>query len=96
LEDSGLDPDPDALRTFFEAVGCEECQGTGFRGRTAVAELVEMTDAIRALIMDRRPAGEIYAAAQAGGTLLLRTAALEKARAGVTTIVEMNRVTFAE
>ncbi len=96
LEELGLDPDRDAAQTFFEAGGCESCKGTGFRGRTAVAELVEMTDMIRTLIMDRRPAGEILGAARTGGTMLLREAALEKARAGVTTVAELNRVTFAE
>jgi len=96
LEGLGLDPERDAAQTFAEAVGCEACKGTGFRGRTAVAELVEMTDMIRTLIMDRRPASEILGAARTGGTMLLRDSALEKARAGLTTVTEMNRVTFAE
>jgi type IV pilus assembly protein PilB len=96
LEDLGLDPERDGTQTFYEAVGCEACQGSGFRGRTAVAELVEMTDPIRTLIMERRPAGEIAAAAQAGGTVLLREAALDKARGGMTTMAEINRVTFGE
>jgi type IV pilus assembly protein PilB len=96
LEELGLDPQQDAVRTFYEAVGCEECGGSGFRGRTAVAELVEMTDAIRALILNRRPSREIAGAARTGGTVLLREAALEKARAGVTTVAEINRVTFGE
>ncbi len=61
-----------------------------------MAELVEMTDMIRALIMDRRPASEILGAARTGGTVLLREAALEKARSGATTVAEINRVTFAE
>jgi type IV pilus assembly protein PilB len=81
---------------FYEAVGCETCHGTGFRGRTAVAELVEMTDAIRTLIMERRPGSVILGAAQSGGTVLLRDAALEKARTGITTVAEVNRVSFAE
>jgi len=55
-----------------------------------------VTDTIRGLIMERRPATEIYAAAQASGTILLRDAALAKARAGVTSVAELNRVTFAE
>jgi type IV pilus assembly protein PilB len=96
LEELGLDPDRDATQTFFEAVGCEACKGSGFRGRTAMAELVEMTDMIRTLIMDRRPASEILGAARTGGTVLLREAALEKARSGITTVAEINRVTFAE
>ncbi|HSB77783.1 MAG TPA: GspE/PulE family protein [Candidatus Methylomirabilis sp.] len=96
LEESKLDPVLDANRTFFEPGGCEECHGSGFRGRTAVAELVEVNDPIRALILDRRPATEITAGAQAGGTVVLRDAALAKARAGITTLAEINRVTFAE
>ncbi|MBI4840752.1 MAG: Flp pilus assembly complex ATPase component TadA, partial [candidate division NC10 bacterium] len=95
LAELGLEADRDAVQTFYEAAGCEECHGTGFRGRTAVAELVEMTDPIRTLIMDRRPASEIAGAARAGGTVLLRAGALEKARAGGTTVAEINRVTFA-
>jgi type IV pilus assembly protein PilB len=96
LREYGLDEERDEPRTFYEAVGCETCQGTGFRGRTAVAELVEMNDNIRTLIMERRPGSVILGAAQEAGTLLLRDAALEKARAGSTSVDEMNRVTFAE
>jgi type IV pilus assembly protein PilB len=61
-----------------------------------VAELVEITDTIRGLILERRPATEIYAAAQASGTVLLREAALAKVHAGITSMGEINRVTFAE
>jgi type IV pilus assembly protein PilB len=96
LEDFGLDPETDAAHTFFESAGCDECQGSGFRGRSAISELVEVTDTIRGLILERRPAIEIYAAAQTGGTVLLRDAALAKARSGVTSVAEVNRVTFAE
>ena len=96
LEDFGLDPETDAAHTFFETAGCDECQGSGFRGRSAISELVEVTDTIRGLILERRPATEIYAAAQAGGTLLLRDAALARARSGITSVAEINRVTFAE
>jgi type IV pilus assembly protein PilB len=96
LEELGLDQEIDAGQTFYEPGGCDECQGSGFRGRNAVAELVEVTDTIRGLIMERRPATEIYAAAQASGTVLLRDAALSKARSGTTSVTEINRVTFAE
>ena len=96
LDELGLDPDADPSRTFFESAGCDECQGSGFRGRSAVSELVEVTDTIRGLILERRPATEIYTAAQASGTVLLRDAALAKARAGTTSVGEINRVTFAE
>ncbi len=96
LEDFGLDPETDAGHTFFETAGCDECQGSGYRGRSAISELVEVTDTIRGLILERRPATEIYAAAQTGGTVLLRDAALAKARSGTTSVAEINRVTFAE
>ncbi len=96
LEESGLDPEEEARHAYHDSRGCEACKGTGFRGRTAVAELVEITDAIRALILDRRPATEVLAAAQAGGTVTLREAALVKCRAGITTLEEVNRVSFAE
>ena len=96
LEDFGLDPETDAAHTFFETAGCDECQDSGYRGRSAISELVEVTDTIRGLILERRPATEIYAAAQTGGTVLLRDAALAKARGGVTSVAEVNRVTFAE
>ena len=96
FEESDLDPAAEARFPYHEPRGCEACKGTGFRGRTAIAELVEITDAIRALILDRRPSTEIMAAAQAGGTLLLREEALAKARDGLTTLEEVNRVTFAE
>jgi len=96
LEEWGLDPETDTNQVFHETGGCDECQGSGFRGRSAVAELVEVTDTIRGLIMERRPATEIYAAAQASGTVILRDAALAKARAGTTSVAEINRVTFAE
>jgi type IV pilus assembly protein PilB len=96
FEEWGLDPEEEASQTFYEASGCDECQGSGFRGRSAVAELVEITDTIRGLILERRPATEIYAAAQASGTVLLREAALAKVHAGITSMGEINRVTFAE
>ena len=96
LKEWGLDPERDAGQTFFEAVGCDECQGSGFRGRSAIAELLELTDPVRELILNRRPPSEIYSAAQNGGTVLLRETALTKARTGVTTVTEINRVTFAE
>jgi type IV pilus assembly protein PilB len=96
IEDWGLDPVEDGARTFYDSGGCEQCQGTGYRGRSAIAELVEITDPIRALILERRPATEIYAAARADGTSLLRDAALAKGRAGVTSLAEINRVTYGD
>jgi type IV pilus assembly protein PilB len=94
LRESGLDPDVYQDQSFFEAVGCEECGGTGFLGRTAVAELLDMSDHIRQMILERRPNAEIKQAAREEGMTFLRDSALEKVFAGVTTLREINKVTF--
>jgi type IV pilus assembly protein PilB len=96
LEDSGLEPDRYADFTFAEGVGCMECGGTGFRGRMAIAELLNLSDNIRELIIDRRSAAEIKRAAKAEGMRFLRESALQKVFAGQTTLREINKVTFVE
>jgi type IV pilus assembly protein PilB len=82
--------------TFFEGVGCMECSGTGFRGRTAIHELLDLSDRIRDLILDRRPSSEIRRAAHEEGMVSLREAALRKVKLGITTLKEINKVTFIE
>jgi type IV pilus assembly protein PilB len=94
LRESGLDPDVYHDQVFYEAAGCDECGGTGFLGRTAVDELLDMTDRIRQMILERRPTGEIKQAAREEGMTFLRDSALEKVFAGVTTLREINKVTF--
>jgi len=94
LRESGLDPDVYQEQVFYEAAGCDECAGTGFLGRTAVAELLDMTDRIRQLVLERRPAVEIRQAAREEGMTSLRDSALEKVFAGLTTLREINKVTF--
>ena len=96
LRESGLDPEFYADHAFREPGGCDECGGTGFMGRTAVTELLDMTDRIRQMILDRRPAAEIKQAAREDGMTFLRESALEKALAGATTLREINKVTFVE
>ncbi|HUG53821.1 MAG TPA: GspE/PulE family protein [Vicinamibacteria bacterium] len=94
LRESGLDPDVYHDQVFFEAPGCDECGSTGFLGRTAVDELLDMSDRIRQMILERRPTGEIKQAAREEGMTFLRDSALEKVFAGVTTLREINKVTF--
>jgi len=96
LEDSGLEPDRYRDFTFFEGAGCIECNGTGFRGRLAIAELLNLSDNIRQLIIDRRSAAEIKRAAKAEGMRFLRESALQKVLAGETTLQDINKVTFVE
>ena len=96
LSESGIDPATATQWQFAEGVGCLECSGTGFHGRSAICELLDLSDHIREMIVDRRPTSEIKRAAIAGGMTTLRQSALAKVRAGVTTLREINKVTFVE
>ena len=96
LEASGLDPQQWGQIPFYEGEGCIECAGTGFRGRTAIHELLDLTDRIREMILDKRPSSEIRRAAREEGMRFLRESALDKVRGGVTTLKEINKVTFIE
>jgi type IV pilus assembly protein PilB len=82
--------------TFYEAKGCEECNGTGYRGRSAIVELLDLTDELRELIVSKAPAAVLKKAAKEVGTMFLRESAVEKVLMGETTIKEINRVTFVE
>jgi type IV pilus assembly protein PilB len=96
LTESGIDPSTASKYQFVEGAGCLECSGTGFHGRSAICELLDLSDHIREMIVDRRPTSEIKRAAIAGGMTTLRESALAKVRAGVTTLREINKVTFVE
>ncbi|RMH16511.1 MAG: type II/IV secretion system protein [Acidobacteria bacterium] len=96
LEDSGLEPATYQDFTFYEGAGCIECNGTGFHGRLAVSELLDLSDQIRELILAKRPASEIKRAAKEEGMTFLRESALEKVFQGVTTLREVNKVTFVD
>jgi type II secretory ATPase GspE/PulE/Tfp pilus assembly ATPase PilB-like protein len=94
LRESGLDPEVYQDQTFHEPEGCAECAGTGFLGRTVIAEVLEMSDRIRQLVLERRPAPELKQAAREEGMSFLRDAALDKVFSGITTLREINKVTF--
>src|SRR6185295_7708954 len=96
LLESGLDPATHAKTWFYEGAGCLECGGTGYKGRTAVCELLDLTDRIRDLILDRRPTSEIKKAAREEGMRFLRDSAVEQVLLGRTTLREINKVTFVE
>src|ERR1700743_1180181 len=96
LVESGLNPDEWRDFDFVEGGGCFECGGTGSRGRSAIHELLDLTDRIRDMILDRRPSSEIKRAAKEEGMTFLRESAVLKMRAGVTTLREINKVTFIE
>ena len=96
LEESAIAPEQMAGVTLYEGRGCIECNGTGFYGRMAITELLDLSDRIRSLILDKRPAAEIKKAAQAEGMSFLRESAIKKVLAGQTTLREINKVTFVE
>jgi type IV pilus assembly protein PilB len=96
ITEAGLDPALLAGQVFYEGRGCLECDGTGFHGRMAIAELLDLSDRIRGLILERRPAAEIKRAAKEEGMTFLREAALAKVFEGSTTLKEINKVTFVD
>jgi type IV pilus assembly protein PilB len=96
LKDAGLDPAVWGSVTFAEGAGCLECSGTGYHGRTAICELLDLTDRIREMIVDRRPTSEIKRVACEEGMITLRDSGLAKIRAGITSVKEINKVTFVE
>ena len=96
LREAGLDPAQWADFKFAEGTGCLECSGTGYRGRSAICELLDLSDRIREMIIDRRPTSEIKRTARDEGMTFLRDSGLAKVRAGITTLREINKVTFVE
>ncbi|MGI4756318.1 MAG: GspE/PulE family protein [Janthinobacterium lividum] len=96
LVKNGLNPDDWQGFRFREGAGCIECGGTGFRGRSAIHELLELDDDIRELLLNKAPGSEIRRKAKDKGMLFLRDSALERVRAGITTLHEINKVTFIE
>ena len=96
LIESGLSPDRHRNNHFYMNVGCDACNHTGYRGRTAIHELLDLSDNIREMIIERRPGSEVRRAAEAEGLTSLRESALQKVFAGISTLHEINRVTFVE
>ena len=96
LAESGLDLSQWRQVIFYEGPGCFECGGTGFRGRTAITELLDLSERIREMILEKRPTPELKRVAREEGMTFLRECALDKARLGVTTLKEINKVTFIE
>jgi type IV pilus assembly protein PilB len=93
---SGLDPAAYAEVPFYEGAGCLECGGTGYKGRMAISELLDLSDHVRELILARRSSAEIKRAARDEGMVFLRESAVNRAVSGQTTLHEINKVTFVE
>ncbi|HEX4022529.1 MAG TPA: GspE/PulE family protein [Acidobacteriaceae bacterium] len=96
LRASGMDPKEWADSTFYDGAGCIDCGGTGYRGRTAIHELLELNDTIREMILAKKPSSEIRKTARDEGMSFLRESALQRVRQGLTTLREINKVTFIE
>jgi type IV pilus assembly protein PilB len=96
LIESAMDPALADTHMFAEGAGCVECGGTGFKGRMAICELLDLTDHVRELILERRPISEIKRAAKDQGMRFLRESAVDRVMLGLTTLREINKVTFVE
>src|SRR3954452_20158988 len=96
LRESGLDVNEWRAFPFYEGRGCMECSGTGFRGRTAIHDLLDLTEKIREMILEKKAASEIRRVARDEGMTFLRQSAIERVREGITTLREANKVTFIE
>lgn len=96
IERLGLSKEEVNATTFFKGRGCDDCSNTGYRGRTAIYEVMSVTDPIRELILQKVPAGEIKEKARALGMRTLRENAIRKLKQGITTAEEVLRVTFSE
>ena len=96
LFENGLEPLEWQGVVFKEGAGCMECAGTGYRGRSAIHELLELDDEIREMLLAKKPGSEIRKKAKEKGMAFLRDSALDRVREGVTTLKEINKVTFIE
>src|SRR5215510_4913482 len=96
LDESALDPSLAETHTFYEGLGCIECGGTGYKGRQAICELLDLSDHIREMILEKRPTSEIKKAAREEGMRFLRESEVERVMQGSTTLREINKVTFVE
>src|SRR5262244_174008 len=94
--ESGLNPDEWRSIPLYEGAGCFECGGTGYRGRSAIHELLDLSDPIRELILEKRSTSEIKRLAREEGMTFLRDSAVDKVRRGITTLKEINKVTFID
>lgn len=95
-EESGLDYEEYKDVPFYQGKGCQDCHGTGYRGRQCITEFLDLTDEIKEMILAERPLSEIRYRAVTGGMITLRQSAVRKVIDGMTTLREINRVTFSE
>ena len=93
LASIGLTPADVQAEELFSAVGCTECSGTGYKGRSGVYEVLTMTETMQELVLKDAPANEIRDLAIKEGMLTMRQSAIVKFRQGLTSVEEILRVT---
>ncbi len=96
LIEAAMDPGLAHTHTFYEGAGCLECNGSGYRGRMAICELLDLSDTIRDMILARAPNSEIKRAVRDEGMRFLRESAVSRVLSGETTLREINKVTFVD
>jgi type IV pilus assembly protein PilB len=96
LKESGLNPEEWHDVSTYEGAGCFECGGTGFRGRTAIHELLDLSERMREMILMKRPTSDLKRLAKEEGMTFLRESAIDKVRLGISTLKEINKVTFID
>lgn len=94
LAASGLTSDQAVVMQFLHAKGCGQCRGTGYKGRKAVAEMLVLNDELREMIIARAPIRTLKEAAARHGMRTIREAAIQAVGNGMTSLQEINRVTF--
>ncbi|MCD6272791.1 MAG: Flp pilus assembly complex ATPase component TadA [Deltaproteobacteria bacterium] len=94
--ESAINPAKYRGKTFYKATGCELCKGTGYKGRKAIVEIVDLNDDMKEMFIKKSSTTELKKMAVESGTTFLRKAALKEVVKGETTLEEANRVTFVE
>lgn len=96
LKECGLDPEVYGDRPFYEGAGCAACHRTGYSGRKAIVELLDLTDEIRDIIAGKGPMTHLKKKVVEAGMVTLRQVAIGCVLRGETTLKDINRVTFVE
>ncbi len=92
----GFSPEQIAKGKLMKGTGCRTCNGTGYKGRVALYEIMRFTDNLKEMVLQGSPTAELKMAAIKGGMMTLRMSGIQKILDGVTTTEEILRVTMAD
>jgi type IV pilus assembly protein PilB len=96
LEDCGFSPEQVANAKMYKGSGCRTCNGSGYKGRVALYEVMRFTDSLKEMVLQAASTAELKMAAIRGGMNTLRSSGIKKILDGVTTPEEIMRVTIAD